>query len=590
MNLLVELNNLTVDLLKPRLLMLNERNRPTRKAEIIDCIKSHLLSDRINDYWKLLTPLEQKAIAEAVHCWGGTFQVDAFYAKYGELPDSFSRDYRSHKYWMLFIYGRKIPDDMVAPLKKIAALPSKDHLAIIPEDEIVGRFSFEHCDHHNQRHNHELMQCRSMEQAAQHDLHAILRLADSGSLSVSAKTGVPGAAALKKIDQLLMGGDFYSQDDDRELKSYQGGSIRPIRAYAWPLLLQDGGLAKMDGNKLMLTRNGKKALQQPFEVSTKALYSRWRDKATQDELRRINLIKGQTSKGQVKRNGSERKTCLEGALINCPVGQWIGVDELFRYMHSLGLFDFDVCHKPWALYLCDAQYGSLGNAIEKVQERYLLTCLFEYIATLGMIDVAYATPYAARNDLRSLWGADDASFLSRYDGLCYIRLNALGSYVLGLSDSYEAPVIESEPLFQINDQLHITMKRQPEPAELQMLQQYCKPTTTKQWKLDGKLLLSAAVADSAMEGFEHFLNAMNDGPLPEKATQFLEEMRYRRGALNDRGAARLIYCADKHLARKLADDSTTGKYCLFVNINTLAVPEQSLAAFRKAVEKLGFPL
>ena len=73
-----------------------------------------------------------------------------------------------------------------------------------------------------------------------------------------------------------MGGDFYSVDDDLGLNSYAGGPIRPIRPYAWPLLLQSGGLAKINGNKLALTGNGKKAFTQPFEQSIKTLYSRWR--------------------------------------------------------------------------------------------------------------------------------------------------------------------------------------------------------------------------------------------------------------------------------------------------------------------------
>ena len=37
---------------------------------------------------------------------------------------------------------------------------------------------------------------------------------------------------------------------------YGGGPIRPIRAFAWTLLLQTGGLAKIDGSKLTLTVKG----------------------------------------------------------------------------------------------------------------------------------------------------------------------------------------------------------------------------------------------------------------------------------------------------------------------------------------------
>jgi hypothetical protein len=62
-----------------------------------------------------------------------------------------------------------------------------------------------------------------------------------------------------------------------------------------------------------------------------------------------------------------------------------------------------------------------------LQLRYLLCFLFEYVAALGIIDVAYIEPNGARNDFRNLWGADDLEFLSRYDGLVYFRLTPLGA-------------------------------------------------------------------------------------------------------------------------------------------------------------------
>jgi len=65
-----------------------------------------------------------------------------------------------------------------------------------------------------------------------------------------------------------------------------------------------------------------------------------------------------------------------------------------------------------------------------VEGRYALCVLFEYAATLGLIDVAYADPRGARDDYRALWGGDELSCLSRYDGLSALRVNELGAAVL----------------------------------------------------------------------------------------------------------------------------------------------------------------
>ena len=55
---------------------------------------------------------------------------------------------------------------------------------------------------------------------------------------------------------------------------------------------------------------------------------------------------------------------------------------------------------------------------------------------LGIVDVAFRDPVNARSDYRHMWGVDDLSCLSRYDGLRYIRLTRLGAYILGLADAY----------------------------------------------------------------------------------------------------------------------------------------------------------
>ena len=65
-----------------------------------------------------------------------------------------------------------------------------------------------------------------------------------------------------------------------------------------------------------------------------------------------------------------------------------------------------------------------------MEGRYALCVLFEYAATLGLIDVAYTGPRGARRDYQALWGAGQLSCLSRYDGLAAVRVNELGAAIL----------------------------------------------------------------------------------------------------------------------------------------------------------------
>ena len=376
----------------------------------------------------------------------------------------------------MFFYNREIPEDLRPRLAPLAPRPAEIQVAILADEDLPALYE---CGPDGE--GAEALRRVTTEPLVRHDLPVVLRLIAQGRITVGAKTGLPSSASAAKLEQVLLGGDWYSEADDPGLERWEGGSIRPIRPFAWPLLLQVGGLVKRDGTKLALMSRGKKALAQPIESVVAHLFERWQRKGSPDELRRIDLIKGQGSKGVRLSAVAERRAVIAQALRECcEVGSWIALDELFRQMQIRG-HDFEVSHNPWSLYFSDPQYGSLGyddhGGFKILQARYILVYLFEYLATLGMIDIAYTGPVDARPDYDDAWGADEFVFLSRYDGLRYIRLNALGAYCLGLDTNYRPTPDEIPHLFTIGDNLDLTLLREPQPAETQVLEQ----AGTVQW-------------------------------------------------------------------------------------------------------------
>lgn len=72
-------------------------------------------------------------------------------------------------------------------------------------------------------------QVRPTEQEAQLNLRTVLELCAAGEMRCSEKTGRPSAATIRTVRSRLVNGDFYTEE--------------PIASFAWPLLLQAGGLA-----------------------------------------------------------------------------------------------------------------------------------------------------------------------------------------------------------------------------------------------------------------------------------------------------------------------------------------------------------
>ena len=76
----------------------------------------------------------------------------------------------------------------------------------------------------------------------------------------------------------------------------------------------------------------------------------------------------------------------------------------------------------WKLYLVDPQYGSLGYSGYAdwpiLEGRYTLAVLFEYAATLGLIDIEYTDPVGARDRLPRQLGRRQTSTTSAATTAC----------------------------------------------------------------------------------------------------------------------------------------------------------------------------
>jgi hypothetical protein len=94
----------------------------------------------------------------------------------------------------------------------------------------------------------------------------------------------------------LARGDFYDRDDKQRLRAPE---IGPIKAFSWPLLLNAAGLVQKNGGKLALSEAGRKALASaPVDV-LQTIWKKWLKSNLFDEFNRIDVIKGQKSKGRV---------------------------------------------------------------------------------------------------------------------------------------------------------------------------------------------------------------------------------------------------------------------------------------------------
>lgn len=581
------INRLNVSSIKELLDYLPEAEKVGRKEVLVSSVLQQMASAGWRNVWDQLDPCQRLAVGEAAHDAQGVFRASRFVAKYGQWP-LFEQPRAGDRFrsgtvmtpLCLFLHevdGRmELPHDLQTELKAFAPKPVPNTLA-------------SHAALPDAKDDAAPLTARSTEADALHDAVAMLRAVDQGLIVVSDKTRLPGLAAQRVVAGKLAGGDFYELTAPADQWEQVVG---PIKAMAWPVLVQAGAMAQLKGKKLVLTAAGRQALNGPPAEIVRGIWRDWLASSLHDEFSRIDNIKGQKGKGVRLTPTPPRRASICQALRHCPIEGWTEVDELLRFMQAEA-YGLDICDGVENLYISDPQYGSLmyggWKSWSMVSLRYLLCVLFEYCATLGVIDVAFQSPHGARSDYADLWGADELTFLSRYDGLQAIRLTPLGAYCLGLSDSYTPPASADSCALSVRADLTVSVSGGSlSPEEHLMLDNWASTEDGIAWRLDQQKAISAIERGQDAGQLAAFLQARDSQPLPLKVESFLRDCSKKGKAMTVLAQSVLIECVDPETADLIASHKDTARLCMRAGKQHLVVRQDRETAFRGAVRQLGY--
>ena len=577
---------LTVPDLKALLAHLDGVPSSARKDDLVTHIAACLLGPGVKALWERLDETQQAAVAEAVHHPLGVYLPDQFQAKYQRAPAFRSRSSQTGLRYGgseqrtalgLFIHAMPrvhdlvVPSDLQAVLRTLVPVPPPLSLPSLttlePDDGLTLRLT---------------------EREALQEVMRMLRTLDQTRIQVSEKTGRPGASALRLVSELLPQGDFYPLVEKADKWSQE---IGPIKAFAWPMLLQAGGLAERTGTRLKLCPAGHKALGSAPADVLRTLWRKWLKTTLLDEFSRIEAIKGQGGAGRIMGAVAPRRAEIEAALMQCPPGRWVALDDFSRLMQASGR-SFVVAHDPWKLYIAERQYGSLGYAGSHgwniLQRRYITALLFEYAATLGLVDVAYTDPADSPHDWQGLWGTDDLAFLSPYDGLRHFRITPLGAYVLGIEASYQPAELPSDLVLSVLPSLRIQqVSGECSTEEALLLNTWTMALAPGSWQLDRSRALAALERGCDITELTRFLESRVDQPLPEPVATFIQRWERDGRALRPGASAQLIECRDAQTADTVASHPETASLCLRAAATTLVVCTEQLEKFREKLRILG---
>ncbi len=556
----------------------------TRKADLAAAI-TRLIKTDVQTVLRHCSIEEKQVLALAAHR-NGRVSAEMFSSRYGyDFPERITYyGAKNISPYHALVFGDRyqttdlqISDELVEILKDVFPPPAAE--VVKTTDEIPAKLKGRSIQIHHG------------ESTVFSELKNVLRLVDLGKINISEKTRIPSAIAVKAITKVLSVPDFQLEDPTIISDPYYEAA-GPVRGYAWGILVQSCGWTRYSKGKLKLSTSGKKAMNDDFEEFVSGVWS-YLDSSKFDELNRVKTIRGQAGKG--KRGLTDldfRKPNLLAAIHAWPVEEWISFEEVCRFQLASDN-SFTVSENLWHLYFSEKQYGSLGydggeGELEKVYTRVFL---FEYLATLGLIDVAYVYPHYLWPEFNGWWGSDEHAFCSRYDGLLYVKLNPLGAYCLDVSDSYTPPEIKERKFFKIQSNMELVINKSSlTVTEQYSLEMFAEQTSDMVWKISkDKILLSVEQGSSVNELLE-FIETHSQNQLPNTLVVFLDDMSRKIKSILSVSDAVLVKCNDSVTAAAIASDSSLKKICLPAGDSSVVISKKNEKAFRTRLRKKGYIL
>lgn len=585
---------------------------PTRKGDFVEAFTILLSTPAsLARLWATLSPGQQRVVAEVVHRGGGFYDGEVAAAKYPDveppaLPQQyygFRRNERKPTAFDLFftyLYGVGvfIAPDLAHALRALAPIPPPTRIvgqAGPPTDlgQVAARW----------RSAPPEAFVAETERAAFHDLTAALTFIQEGKAAVSATTRLPTLGALRGLRGRLLTGDSFPEEYDRAEDA--------IRPFALLLLVQAAKWAAPEGasrNRLGLTKSGRALLHgAPTAADARRAWESWLKSDLLDELSRVRAIKGQGAKAARLTKPAERREKLAAALRACPPGRWVALDEFFRYLRAERLSPtiernlYSTLSIGSSYEYSALQYAGASQYWDVVIGSYLRVLLWEYAATLGLIEIAYTRPEETPHDFGDLYGLDNEPFLSRYDGLLGFRITPLGAYALGLTDEYTpaAPTpgaTEDQPALALlaNLDLVVTDARRFTPNDRVFLERIGAPQSQDVYRLSRERILETVENGLSLEGIGQFLasrTGLTEDDFPQTVRVFFSDLRKRLGALRESGRMLVLTGDDPLLLTELAHSTPLRNLVRLAMVGAetvLLVPEAQEAQARRQLKKLGY--
>lgn len=276
--------------------------------------------------------------------------------------------------------------------------------------------------------------------------------------------------------------------------------------------------------------------------------------------------------------------------------RWFSIDNSIKNMIYRSL-PIEIIQKNTAysfLYFEQAAEESRFSIYEKVEINFgiyhdtvVVPCIKAVMfifASFGLIDIAFEPPKNPLFNHKGKW------YLSIFDGLKYFRLNRLGAYVFGLTESYEAEFKEETGANVNLDENRLILSLDKEDRlKTMVLEQIAEKISDNCYKISYSSFLKDCRSKTDLKKKIQLFKKDISSELPPMWQAFFNDLTNRVHPL-DKVQGMLVYKLkkDRALAELIATDEMLKKYILKAENYHIVVSEKDRSKLVKRLEEFGY--
>lgn len=301
---------------------------------------------------------------------------------------------------------------------------------------------------------------------------------------------------------------------------------------------------------------------------------------------------------------SDRRTKISAALLSMlremPVGEWVSVSRCIAYAayrreafeildpistQSYVNFRGELVSENDGISEWDVGKHRIhpGLHIDTVIAPFIKAILF-LCGSLGLLDLVYDPP---TNDRFRLSGKP---YLSRYDGLRYVRLTELGAYVAGLSETYDQAMTAVAQARVILDENHLIINLDGrDPVKSMTLETLAERISDTCFRMSYESFLRGCSHETDVEDRIDLFESMIEDRIPAIWMDFLKDVQNRANPMEARDEAYVFQLRpDPNLLDLMARDRILKKYILKAERHHVIIQNRNLGHVKRRLAALGY--